>query len=257
MGYKTADPDSFVRFSLVGGVPHYWKLMPPGDVVEQADLLYFVPGAILSEEPIQMLRDEGIGGTLPKAILDLVGRGVSKPSELAARLGIPQGNLSRPLALLLELFFLKRDLPFGETLRTTKKLLYRVEDPVLSFYYGSYLPFRATWPGMNPDAKRDLLHRHASRQWEIFCRHCLPGSGRYWEKGLEIDLVQQSGEGYLLAECKWMELGAGERKHLLSELEKKFSRSALPRKIKGEKVRFRVFSKEDLDSLAIEKSARR
>ena len=45
-------------------------------------------------------------------------RGVSKPSE--------------PVALLLELFFLKRDLPFGESLRTTKKLLYRVEDPVLS-----------------------------------------------------------------------------------------------------------------------------
>lgn len=249
LGYKPDDPESFVRFSLVGGIPHYWKLMPEGDVVEQADLLYFVPGALLSEEPIQMLRDEGITGTLPKAILDLVGRGVSKPSELAARLGIPQGNLSRPLALLLELFFLKRDLPFGESLRTTKKLLYRVEDPVLSFYYGSYLPFRALWPGMSRDEKLNLLHQHASRQWEIFCRRSLPGSGRYWEKDVEIDLVQQRDNGYLIAECKWADLDSTERSQFVSDLEKQFFRTALSQKIKRRKTAFQVFSKGDLASL--------
>lgn len=251
MKYPVDDPDSFLRFSLVGGIPHYWKLMPSGDVIEQADLLYFAPGALLSEEPVQMLRDEGVTGSISKAILDLVGRGVSKPSELASRLGIPHGNLSRPLALLLELSFLKREFPFGESARTTKKILYRVEDPVLSFYYGTFLPFRAQWPGMNKEEKRTLLKQHACRQWEIFCRRCLPGSGRYWEKEVEIDLVTRQGqEGYLIAECKWANLDKKEESRLVENLKRKFEQAALSQKMKGKKVSFRIFSHRDLTSLA-------
>ncbi|MBI3318993.1 MAG: ArsR family transcriptional regulator [Candidatus Omnitrophica bacterium] len=252
LGYDVRDPESFVRFALVGGVPHYWRLMPGGSVLKQAEALYFQPSAILAEEPIQLLRDEGIVGAVPKAILDLVGRGVTKPSELAARVGTPQSNLSRPLALLLELGLVSRDVPFGESLRTTKKVLYSLRDPALAFYYGTFLAIRSRWQMLSDKEKATALHRHTARQWEDFCRQAYPGAGRYWEKDVELDLVwrQPTSKRSLVAECKWARLTASEEQTELRRLRDMFGRTTLSRSL--ERVEFRVFTQSDLPQLAKE-----
>ncbi len=247
--YHEADPLSFVRFSLVGGVPYYWKLLSRGSAVRQADELYFQPSALLAAEPAQWIRDEGITGNLPKAILDLIGRGVNKPGEIAARLGVVQGNLSRPLALLLDMNLIQRELPFGESSRTTKKVLYRIHDPSLSFYYGAYLPNRSVWKLLSVRKRLDLLERHASRQWETFCRSLFHGAARYWEPKVEIDLVAplKGNEKYIVAECKWKRLNQNTKQKLLEELKKNFQRTELAKKLS--RVYFRVFSKEDLGKI--------
>lgn len=250
LGYDASHPLTFARFSLVGGVPHYWIFMSRGSLLDQAQELYFDPSAILAQEPIQMIRDEAVTGTLPKAILDLVGRGTSKPSEIAARLGVPQGNLSRPLELLLELGFIHRELPFGESSRTTKKVIYTIQDPVLSFYYGVYLPVRSRWLSAALKEKRTILDQHVSRQWENFCRSCFPGSARYWERLVEIDLVRYEKENdrYLIAECKWKDLSARQKEGYLDDLRNRFSKTALSHRLK--KVHFQVFTPSDLPFLA-------
>lgn len=243
--YKPSEPESFERYSFVGGVPHYWKLMPKGNVIEQADHLYFRPSAILAEEPKNILRDEFVTGTLPKAILDLVGRGVSKPSELASRLGVVQGNLSRPLALLLSLRLIHRELPFGESPRTTKKVLYSIHDPAVSFYYGTYLMFRERWTNFSAKEKKNIILLHASRQWENFCRMKYPGSSRYWEGDVELDIVaEQKGGRFLVAECKWQAISQDEEKGLMNRLRERFQRTTLSKKLTN--VDFRIFSKKDL-----------
>jgi hypothetical protein len=245
LGYAPRAPESFARFSLVGGVPHYWKLFPKGSLLHQTQSLYFEPAALLAEEPVRMLRDEGITGSLPKAILDLVGRGVSKPSELASRLGTAQGNLSRPLALLLDLGLLHRELPFGESSRTTKKVLYHLQDPALSFYYGTYLPFRSRWPALSVKEKEEILRAHVSRQWEQFCRQSVPGANRYWEKEVELDLVARRADGgHWVAECKWSSVNPREAEKERKALQEKFERTRLSRKLK--KVLFRLFTPKDL-----------
>lgn len=104
---------------------------------------------------------------------------------------------------------------------------------------------------MKREEKMGLLKQHAARQWEIFCRRCYPGSGRYWEKGAEIDLVApQVQNSYLIAECKWTALKFQMEKKLLRELEEKFRRSSLAEKMTGKKIIFRVFSQKDLAFLA-------
>lgn len=248
--YRIDDPRSFERFSLTGGIPHYWKLLPRGSVEAQTHQLYFEPTAILAEEPIQMIRDEGDIGVLPKAILDFVGRGVSKPSELAARLGTAHGNLSRPLALLLELGFLHRECPFGESLRTTKKVLYRLHDPVLAFYYGSFLPFRSRWTQFTRKERLEVVHRHAAAQWELFCRQQYPDAGRYWEGQVEIDLVafHKTTERHLIAECKWARLDRRKKQAFLDDLRRRFATTALSHKLGP--VEFRIFSQDDVGELA-------
>lgn len=248
LGFEISDPVSFERYSLVGGVPHYWKLMPKGSLLEQAQALYFDPNAILSEEPAYLLRDEGVVGLLPKAILDFVGRGVSKPSELAARLGTAHGNLSRPLALLLELGLIVRELPFGETERSTKKVIYSILDSSLAFYYGVCLPLRSRWSGMENKEKANFISQHASRQWEHFCRFQFKGSARYWEREFEFDLVvEQEKKKVLVAECKWSDLTALEEKNLLEDLQKKFEQTELRKKMKA--VSFKILSKKDLGTM--------
>lgn len=249
--YDPADPVSFARFSVVGGVPHYWKLLPARmEVLRQIQTLYFEPSSILAEEPIRLIRDEGVMGALPRAILDLVGRGVTKPSELAARLGTVHSNLSRPLALLLELGLIHRDLPFGESPRTSKKVLYSVQDPALLFYYGTCLMFRSRWEHLPRRARHALVSRHVGQVWEQFCRHTHPGSGRYWEKDVELDLVcpQTSAKRFLVAECKWKRLTPGKEHALLADLRARFSRTKLASTLRH--VTFRILTPKDLPRLA-------
>lgn len=248
--YSSRSPLSFERFSLVGGIPHYWRMIPKGTLIHQMEELYFKPSALLAEEPIALLRDEGVTGSLPKALLDLIGRGVTKPSELAGRVGTAHGNLSRPLALLMELGLIHRELPFGESSRTTKKVIYSVQDPALDFYFGSYLPHRAPWFHLKPKEKMDILHQHASHQWEHFCRLAHPGSARYWEGDVEIDLVaplKRKGH-YLVAECKWTNLSPSKEQYLLQTLKEKFEKTRLKHTLKS--VEFRVFSQKDLEKVA-------
>lgn len=250
--HDPADPDSFATFSLVGGVPHYWKLLSPGaKALRQAQALYFEPSGILAEEPIRLIRDEGVLGALPRAILDLVGRGVTKPSELAARVGTVHSNLSRPLALLLELGLIHRELPFGESPRTSKKVLYSVHDPALLFYYGTYLMFRSRWDSLSRRAQHTIVSRHAAQVWEQFCRHAHPGSGRYWEKDVELDVVcpSPSTKHLLVAECKWKALTPREEQILLADLRARFSKTKLASTTR--RVTFKILTPNDLPRLAM------
>lgn len=248
LGYPHDDPDSFVRFTTVGGIPQYWKILPKGSLIDQVEELYFAPTAILAEEPKSIFRDEGITGNLPKAIADLIGRGVAKPSEIASRLNTAQSNLSRPLAMLLDLGIIHRDIPFGESSRSTKRALYNIIDQPLSFYYRVYLPRRGRWATLSRKDKLKLLNDHTSLHWESFCRSQFEGSGRYWEKDLEIDLVaplKKQGT-HLIAECKWTELTKNEEKTLLEKLQSRFKKSALAKKIKAPV--FKIFSKKNLST---------
>lgn len=248
LGYAHDDPAAFERFATVGGIPQYWKSLPKGSLIKQVEELYFAPTAVLAEEPKSIFRDEGITGNLPKAIVDLIGRGVSKPSKIASRLNTAQSNLSRPLALLLDLGIIHRDLPFGESSRSTKKVLYSVIDPPLSFYYSVFLPHRGRWAALSKEEKLKLLRDHASIHWENFCRRQFEGSGRYWEKDLEIDLVaplKKQGT-HMIAECKWSDLTEKEKETLLEKLKHRFEKSALAKKIHAPV--FRILSKKDLST---------
>jgi len=244
------DPESFEKFAIVGGVPHYWKLLEKKvSLLKQLDVLFFEPSAILAEEPRLILHDEGIVGNISKAILDLIGRGVNKPSEIAARMGVPQNHLSRPLAQLIELGLIHRDLPFGESLKTSKKVLYSLQDPVLSFYYGTCVPHRAHWRLLSEKEKKHLINLHVSHHFKIYCRKVHTAAQRYWEPGVEVDLIApQKNKSYFAGEVKWMSLNASQEAALSQQLKVKIEQSHF--KIKDKISSYRIFSKKDLPLLS-------
>src|SRR5208283_1258687 len=124
--------------------------------------LFFGRSAFLEDEPLRILRDESIAGMTAQSVLEAVGRGAEKPSEIAARLGTAQTNLGRTFQQLLDASILAREIPFGESLRSTKKSRYRIQDPALRFWFRVYSPHRTRWMHYNQAEKLKLLHDHAS-----------------------------------------------------------------------------------------------
>lgn len=247
-GQNPASRDAFVRFSLVGGVPKYWELVRRGQSpVELAEELFFGSSPVLEFEPSRLLKDEGIVGLTAPAMLEAVGRGAHKPSEIAARLATPQTNLSRLFQVLLDARLLERELPFGESVRSTKRTLYRVAGPTLRFWFHVYSPHRTRWRTYGKAEKEKLLEDHASTVFEDQLRKLWPGSARYWEAALELDLVREEKAGLVVAEVKWATLTKGEHQSLRQRLEARFRESTL--REKHARVRFEVLDARALSKL--------
>jgi len=226
------EQETFTLFSMVGGVPKYWELLEPErmSVEKAADELYFDLASYMDQEPGRLLKDENIGGSKALGVLEAIGRGAERPSEIASRLGVPQTQLSRLLQQLLDASLISRQLPYGESLRSTKKVLYRIEEPSLRFWFRVFSPHRSLWRTYPVARKRTLLAEHASTVFEDYCRDRYPGAQRYWDAHAEIDLVVPDPENpsrLLVAEVKWARLSSRDRHRTLEELERKWKASAI------------------------------
>ena len=157
----------------------------------------------MEQEPHRLLRDEGIAGFNALAALEAVGRGAERPSEIASRMGTKQTNLSRLLQQLLDGSILTREMPYGESVRSTKRVLYRIQDPATRFWFRVYSPHQSRWSGYSAAERRALIHAHAASVFEDVCRARVAGSRRYWESNAEFDLVgpdPDDAEALLVAE---------------------------------------------------------
>ena len=252
-----ADMESFTRFALVGGIPKYWEFVESkASAIDLADELFFGFAPYLDQEPVRILRDEGISGANAVSVLEVIGRGAEKSSEMAARLGTVQTNLSRLLQQLLDASVLAREIPFGESPRSTKKTRYRIQDPALRFWFRVYSPHRTRWQHYSKAEKLKLLHDHASTVFEDFCRQQHPGASRYWEGDLEFDFVRaerrgQERESAVVSEVKWKQLTASERTQLEKYLATAWQRCGLRGRYKD--VAFEVLDADVLREVRLEK----
>ncbi len=240
-GFPLAHPETFVRFALVGGVPRYWELVERGQSpVELAEALFFGSSPFLELEPWRLLKDEGISGLNALAVLEAVGRGAEKASEIAARLGTAQTNLSRVLEQLIDANVLSRELPYGESARTTKRTLYRITDPTLRFWFRVYSPHRSRWVTHASALREQLVRDHAATVFEDVFRSRHPGAARYWEAGVELDSVRQEGERLVVTELKWGRLAKAKHAALLEDLRKRFEKTSLAKSAAGRSATFEV-----------------
>ncbi len=217
--------DAISEFGVWGGVPRYWEIRKQyatfSDAVKHAVL---DQNGLLYEEPERLFADELRTSVQAYSILSLIGSGVHRPSEIAARLGKPVTQLSRPLDFLLKQGYIRREIPFGENPRSSKKSLYKIDDPFLNFYFTFLVPNKSrlefdmidrVWEEMA--VRFDLYISHL---WEDLCRKAVPfieidgymfnPASRWWgtgsdKKQMEIDVVAMSADGsaLLIGEAKW------------------------------------------------------
>lgn len=127
-------------------------------------------------------------------------------------------------------------------MRSTKKILYRIQDPTMRFWFRVYSPHQSLWRTYAATEKWKLIHDHAATVFEDLCRARFPGAQRYWEGNVELDLVApdpNDRQRLLVAEVKWRRLTVAERKNVLRQLESKWSRCSL--RARHRNVRFDVF----------------
>ena len=223
-----------------GGVPRYWELASEYRKQEDAltDLVWS-PRGVLHEEPGRLLLDDLRSAVQPYSILSLVGTGCHRPSEIAARMEKPLSSLARPLAQLCDLGYVRRDVPFGENQKKTRRALYRLNDPFLRFFFKFVLPHESSLAqGIMQEAVqswRQESHQLLAVCWEDICRAAVPWltgwdvpygpASAWWRNGdrqAEVDIVAASldRESLLLGECKW------------SDRKKRFDLSAIDQRLR-------------------------
>jgi AAA+ ATPase superfamily predicted ATPase len=214
-------------YTAWGGIPRYWELAQEegGDVLGQVDHLVLDPLGPLHREPDRLLLEEVPSALETRPVLDAIGAGAHRVSEIAGRLGRPATSMARPLDRLLGLGLIHRELPFGEDGKSSKRGLYKIGDPFFRLWFRVVAPYRAQLASGTPAARRQILARFwdnlCAQGWEELCRQQvtrLPAerslgqlgpwgpASRWWHGAQpEWDLVSESLDGrrVLLGEVKW------------------------------------------------------
>ena len=213
------------EFGVWGGVPRYWEIRQQSKNFEEAVRSHVLDQyGILHEEPERLFSDEMRTSIQAFSVLSLIGAGCHRISEIAGRLGKPATQLSRLLGFLTDLGYIRREIPFGESVRSSKKSLYKIDDPFLNFYFTFLVPNKSRLEfGLIDQVWNDIAgqyDQYLSGLWEELCRRAIPfmafegqrfnPAARWWGNGLdgnpmEVDLVAESNDKstLLLGEIKW------------------------------------------------------
>jgi len=236
------EKETFIKFSLVGGVPRYWELIDPSlDAVALASQLYFGPQAFLENEYLRLMKDENVERTSFSSILDAIGNGAHRSNEIASLLRAKQTSLSRALAVLSSTGLVTREVPFGQSHRNTKKTSYHITDPYLAFHYNVFSPHRSRWFAYDREKRNKLLLDHASTIFERHYRAHLPSAARYFEAHREFDALHQvSDQEIQVTEIKFREVSTSEKQRLLGRLQASFEQSKIYHRESKHRFRYKV-----------------
>ncbi len=216
------------EYSVWGGVPRYWELRE-----EYPDLLSAIKGTLLSttavlyDEPKRLFLDDMTATVQSESLMAVVAAGANRLSEIAARMGREATALSSPLDRLIQMHYLRREIPFGESPKKSKKGIYRINDSLMDFYYTFIIPHlsgigRGRCSYVVEEIKTSF-NTYVANYWEHLCREAVSGNklfGYYWgeasrwwgtiktkevHQSMEFDVMAQStdGKALLIGECKW------------------------------------------------------
>jgi hypothetical protein len=214
-------------YAAWGGVPRYWELAADleGGLRSRIDALVLDPLGPLHREPDRLLIEETPSALEARPVLDAIGAGAHRISEIAGRVGRAATSLWRPLDRLIGMGLVRREIPFGESEKQSRRSLYKIDDPFVRFWFRVVAPHRGQLAAGTRESRFAVLDRFwdelVAQAWEELCRKRLPrvaastlaGAGgpwgpaaRWWHGNLpEWDLVAESldGERLLLGEAKW------------------------------------------------------
>ena len=219
------DTKAIEAYSVWGGVPRYWELAKNYESMEEAiKNLILDRDGILHGEPVRLLLDDVQRANQVHSLLSIIANGCNRLSKIATRIEKPASSLTRPLSNLIDLGYIKRELPFGENIKSTKRTLYKLIDPFLMFWYKFIQKNQSILElGFNDEVYNEISNHfsyHVAEVWEEIARNSVvflkilniqwkPGQ-RWWGKGLdgnemEIDIIAESFDGkhLLFGEVKW------------------------------------------------------
>jgi len=211
-------------YAVWGGVPRYWELAfkNKGPFLETVDRVVLDPMGPLNEESNRLLLEESPSAISLRPILDAIGLGANRLSEIAARINQPATSLTRPIQKLLDLDLIQKEIPYGASAHNSKKTLYKIKDPFLGFWFTTVAPRRSIFSQSTSTTRKkwlkEALPRLLSVTWEELCRQAIPAlsekwggevfgkAGRFWDRqSHEWDIISESETrmNILIGEAKW------------------------------------------------------
>ena len=225
--FRTNAIETVEGYSVYGGVPRYWELQKNRKSFADSIKYNFLDAdGILFKEPEMLFYDEMRTSVLAFSILTLIGMGCNRLSEIAGRLEKPATQLNRPIKILTDLNYVRRETPFNTSPKSTKKSLYKISDPFMNFYFSFVVPNKSRLEfGLIEQVWKEIngkLNQYISEIWEELCRNAVPGliikgktfnpAQRWWGNGtnkkpMEIDVVAESTDKstLLIGEAKWID----------------------------------------------------
>jgi len=203
------------HWACFGGVPRYWELAADhaGPARDRVLAVALDPLGPLFAEPDRLLLEESPPAVEVRPVLDAIGAGAHRVSEIAGRLGRPATSLGRALDRLIGMTLVRREVPYGEPARSGKRSLYKIDDPFLRLWFRVVAPNRAALTAGTLATRRAVLDEHwqllLGQAWEELCQRGVPAvrgalarrgpwqpPRRYWHGGEpEWDLVADAIDG--------------------------------------------------------------
>lgn len=237
------------EYSVWGGVPRYWELREEYSGLWEAikSMMLTVTG-VLYDEPKRLFLDDMQSTVQSESLMSVIASGANRLSEIAARMGRESTTLSASIDKLIQMNYIRREIPFGESPKKSKKGVYRINDPLMNFYYTYIIPnMSAIGRGRSSyvsDEIKNSFNEYVAGYWEYLCREAVSENSlagyrwreaaRWWGtvktdkeiRQMEFDVIAESTDGtaLLVGECKWT------NPEVASELVRKLSEkaSALP-----------------------------
>ncbi len=213
------------EYCIWGGVPRYWELRMQEPGLKEAVVKHILDRhGVLHEEPLRLFLDDSRENIQMSTLISVISSGVHRLSEIASRMEKPATHLNRPLQRLIDLGYLKREIPYGSSPRNAKKSLYKIADPFINFYFRFVIPEKTSLELGFSEIIYDKVvspdfSAYCSGFWEEICRESIPllftdklfsPGSRWWgraagEKHAEIDIVSSSRDGseIIIGEVKW------------------------------------------------------
>src|SRR5262249_52075866 len=114
------------HWAAFGGVPRYWELASErrGSARDRVLALALDPLGPRYTERDRLLPEEPPPAVELRPVLDAIGSGAHRLSEVASRLGRPATSLAHALDRLIGMGLVQREVPFGESTKGGKRSLY-------------------------------------------------------------------------------------------------------------------------------------
>lgn len=267
--FRTNAIETIEGYGVYGGVPRYWELQKSHQsLADSIQYNLLDTDGILFKEPEMLFYDEMRTSVMAFSILTLIGLGCNRLSEIAGRLDKPATQLNRPINLLIDLGYVRRETPFNTSPKSTKKSLYKISDPFMSFYFSFVVPNKSRLEfGLKEQVWQEIngkFNQYISEIWEDLCRNAVPGlkiegktfspAQRWWgtgidKKPMEIDVVAESTDKstFLFGEAKWIDNISSER--ITNELKAKTKNVPF---IQNQKIIHVLFLKQMPDKISKE-----
>ena len=225
--------DLIELYSITGGIPKYiLSIDRDQSALYNIENNLFDKNNYLYSEPKFLLQEEVNDLSRYFSILNAISIGHTKMSSISSYLQINAGGISAYISKLIELDIIEKEVPITENIDNSKKVLYKIKDNYLKFWFAYIYPYQSYFEIENltyvKNKIRSEFELYVSKIYEDLARESMWENvpfpllkvGRWWDKNTEVDIVALGENNKIIfGECKYSKKQVG--LSVLKELQEK------------------------------------